>query len=100
MNNSNPHNSNNHSKDKHFQAQMRRVYAEFKRNPATMLMVAEKTGIYRANICRYVAKWRKQGKLWVSKIDCCKISRHKAEYLTTEKPYTGQLSILDQEGGQ
>lgn len=48
-------------KDKHFEVQMKRVFAAFKRKPSTMLMVSIETGILRANICRYVAKWQKQG---------------------------------------
>ncbi len=48
------------SKDKHFEVQMKRVFAAFKRKPSTMLMVSIETGILRANICRYVAIWQIQ----------------------------------------
>jgi hypothetical protein len=49
--------------DKHFEAQMKRVFAAFKRKPSTMLMVSIETGILRANICRYVAKWQKSNSI-------------------------------------
>lgn len=32
------------SKDKHFEVQMKRVFAAFKRKPSTMLMVSIETG--------------------------------------------------------
>ncbi len=41
-------------KDKHFQAQMQKVFAALYRQPKTMLMASIETGILRANICRYV----------------------------------------------
>ncbi len=72
-------------KDKRFEAQMKRVFAVFKRNPSTMLMVSTETGILRANICRYVAKWQKQGKINLINKGICKISKHNAGYYTTNK---------------
>lgn len=71
-------------KDKNFEAQMKRVFEAFKRNPSTMLMVSIETGILRANICRYVAKWEKQGKIHLLKRELCKISKHPAGYYTTD----------------
>jgi len=71
-------------KDKHFEAQMKRVFAAFERNPSTMLMVSIETGILRANICRYVAKWQRQGKIHLMKQGLCKASKHRAGYYTTD----------------
>jgi len=71
-------------KDKHFEVQMKRVFAAFKRKPSTMLMVSIETGILRAIICRYVAKWQKQGSIHLLKQGLCKVSKHRAGYYTTD----------------
>lgn len=71
-------------KDKQFGAQMKRVFAAFKHKPATMLMVSIETGILRANICRYVAVWQRQGGIHLLKQGLCKISKHRAGYYTTD----------------
>ena len=70
-------------KDKHFQAQMERVFAALDRQPKTMLMVSIETGILRANICRYVAKWKKQNCIKVVRQGICPISKHRAGFYTT-----------------
>lgn len=71
-------------KDKHFEVQMKRVFAAFKRKPSTMLMVSIETGILRANICRYVAEWQKQGCIHLLKYGICNVSKHRAGYYTTD----------------
>ena len=71
-------------KDKHFEVQMKRVFAAFKRKPSTMLMVSIETGILRANICRYVAKWQKSNSIHLLKQELCKVSKHRAGYYTTD----------------
>ena len=82
-------------KDKRFEAQMKRVFAEFKRNPSTMLMVSIQTGILRANICRYVAKWQKQGKINLINKGICKISKHNAGYYSANKDlFTQPLKLF------
>jgi len=70
-------------KDKHFQAQMKRAFAAFYRQPKTMLMVSIETGILRANICRYVAEWGKRGYIRIVRKGICPISKHRAGYYTT-----------------
>ena len=70
-------------KDKHFEVQMKRVFEAFKRQPSTMLMVSIETGILRANICRYVAKWQKGNSIHLLKQGLCKASKHRAGYYTT-----------------
>jgi hypothetical protein len=72
-------------KDKHFEAQMKRVFEAFKRKPSTMLMISVETGILRANICRYIAIWRKQGSIHLIKQGLCKISKHRSGFYTTDK---------------
>ncbi len=71
-------------KDKHFEVQMKQVFAAFKRKPSTMLMVSIETGILRANICRYVAKWQKSNSIHLLKQGLCKVSKHRAGYYTTD----------------
>jgi hypothetical protein len=71
-------------KDKHFEVQMKRVFAAFKRKPSTMLMVSIETGVLRANICRYVAKWQKSNSIHLLKQGLCKVSKHRAGYYTTD----------------
>ncbi len=68
----------------HFETQMKQVFAAFKNKPATMLMLSVETGILRANICRYVAKWQKQGCIQPLKKTVCEISKHRAGYYTTD----------------
>jgi hypothetical protein len=71
-------------KDKHFEVQMKRVFMAFKRKPSTMLMVSIETGILRANICRYVATWKKSNKIQLFKQGLCKVSKHRAGYYSTD----------------
>ena len=60
-------------KDKHFQGQTQRVFTAFLRHPKTMLMVSIETGILRANLCRYVAKWHKQNRIAMVRKGICPI---------------------------
>jgi hypothetical protein len=68
---------------KHFQVQMKRVFAALYRQPKTMLMVSIETGILRANICRYVAEWKKQNCIKIVRKGICPISKHRAGFYTT-----------------
>ena len=70
-------------KDKHFRGQMQRVFAALYRQPKTMLMVSIETGILRANICRYVAKWEKENRICIVRKGICPISKHRAGFYTT-----------------
>ena len=70
-------------KDKHFQAQMQRVFTAFLRHPKTMLAVSIETGILRANICRYVAEWGKENRICIVRKGICLISKHRAGFYTT-----------------
>jgi hypothetical protein len=72
-----------HNKSTDFQAQMKRVFLAFYRQPKTMLMVSIETGIYRANICRYVAKMNKQSSIRIERKSICPISKHRAGFYTT-----------------
>ncbi|MDD4672188.1 MAG: hypothetical protein PHI03_04580 [Bacteroidales bacterium] len=87
LSNPNSFSGNEHRKGKHFQAQMKRVFAAFYSQPKTMLMVSIETGILRANICRYVAKWHKQNRIAMVRKGICPISKHRAGFYTTNKNY-------------
>jgi hypothetical protein len=72
-----------HCKDKHFEAQMQKVFAAFYKQPKTMLMVSIETGILRANICRYVAQWKKDNRIRIVRKGICPITKHRAGFYTT-----------------
>jgi len=61
------------------------VYSSLLDKPKTMKMVEEDTGIDRAYICWAVKKLREQNKLEVFEIKLCKITKHRAGYLTVDK---------------
>lgn len=63
---------------------MKRVFAALYKQPKTMLMVSVETGILRANICRYVAEWRKTRSIRFVKYGICPISKHRAGFYTTD----------------
>jgi hypothetical protein len=72
------------NKDKALNSQFKLVYKSFYKAPKTMLMASKETGILRANICRYVATLRESDKIAEVKKSLCKISNHKAGYLSTD----------------
>lgn len=82
------------SKDNHFQTQMETVFAAFRSKPQTMLMVEIETGIFRANICRYVAKWQKSNSIHLLKQGFCKVSKYRAGYYTTDTNLFTQLKLF------
>ena len=85
MSNTTTPNHKGRNKNRHFKAQMKRVFASFQRNPSTMLMVSVETGILRANICRYVSMWEKRGAIHLHNTGICSISKHQAGFYTTDK---------------
>ena len=70
-------------KGKNFQTQIKVIFQAFYGQPKTMLMVAVETGILRANICRYVAKWEKENRICIVRKGICPISKHRAGFYTT-----------------
>lgn len=65
--------------------QIPKVYKAFHSStPKTMLQVATETGILRANICRYVASFQKDNKIWLVKKGICSISKCRAGFYTTK----------------
>jgi len=73
----------NKSKDKHYQTQMQVVFDALLKQPKTMLMVSNETGILRTTICGYIAKFRKQNSIRMLQKNACSISKHRAGYYTT-----------------
>lgn len=73
----------NKAQNKHFYGQMKTVFKAFNTQPKTMLMVSIETGILRANICRYVAKWQKNDSIHLVKQGYCKVSKHRSGYYST-----------------
>lgn len=69
--------------DKQYRRQMQRVFLSLYKKPKTMLMVAEETGIYRANICRYVAEWERRNCIQIYRKGLCPITNHRAGFYTT-----------------
>lgn len=89
---------NGTNEDKHFEGQMKRVFAAFYKQPKTMLMVEVETGIMRPNICRYVSKWKKQDRIKIVSLSICPISKHEGvQRLTTNPemfPKSNQLNLF------
>lgn len=84
-------------KDTHFQNQFRVVFEGFYKAPQTMKELSVKTGIDRANICRYCAQMRKQGKIAIFKKTYCSITKHLANRYTTNPclfPINSQLKLF------
>ncbi|QIY83035.1 hypothetical protein HER18_05540 [Chryseobacterium sp. NEB161] len=71
-------------KDKKISGQMTKVFNAFSTQPKTMKMVSRQTGIDRANICRYVAEWKEQNSIQEVRKGLCRITKHRAGYLTTD----------------
>lgn len=72
-------------KDNHYHAQIQQVIEVFQEKPLTMLEVSHRTGIERANICRYIATLRKENKIQLVKKTFCPITKHRAGFYTTDK---------------
>ncbi len=80
--------------------QTQQVNKAFFDKPKTTLQVSIETGIYRANITRYVGKWKKADKIVIVRKGICPISkRNKVQFLTTNKdlfPRSRQLNLFEQ----
>ena len=78
--------------------QLQTIFLYLKENNATASMVADATGIYQKNICRYKRDLEKAGKLWETEKTVCKKTGFKAWYLTTDPQkapnHTSQLNLF------
>jgi len=85
------------SKGNKYYTQYLRTYKVFYQNPCTMKELEIKTGIDRANICRYVGKMRKLDIISVYKKAYCSITKRLVNQYTTNpdlKPLSNQLTLF------
>lgn len=73
------------SKYKHFELQRKTVLKAFSKYPKTMLQVSNETGIYRANICRYISGFKKRNTIKLIRFGLCPISKHRAGFYYSGK---------------
>ena len=69
-----------------------RTFSAFFNKPATMRMVEVQTGILRPNICRYVARLQKSGKIKLIKFGYCPYTRHIAGFYSTNPAVEGKAN--------
>ena len=88
------------SKDTKKTPQTQLIYKALLERPKTMLEVSNETDILRANVCRYVSKWKKTNSIAVVRFGVCPISKHrKVQFLTTNEalfPQSRQLNLFEQ----
>lgn len=73
------------STDSYFESQKKVFYNYLNDNVATASMVSKATGIPHKNICRYKSQLQKEDMLWQLYKIKCKVTGHKAWYLTTNE---------------
>lgn len=85
-------------KDNTHNNQLQTIFEYLQNNIATASMVADATGIYQKNICRYKRDLEKAGRLWEIAKTTCKKTGFKAWYLTTDENkapnYSPQLNLF------
>lgn len=64
--------------------QLKTIFQYLQKHIATASMVADATGIYQKNICRYKRDLEKAGRLWEIKKAICQKTGFRAWYLTTD----------------
>lgn len=85
------------SKDSYFTAQYKVCYKELFKVAQTMKMLSVASGIDRANICWHIAEMRKTGSIAIVKRSSCPITKHRANFYTTNPslfPATSQLKLF------
>jgi len=85
----------NGSKDSSDNNQIQTIFQYLFENIATASMVADSTGVYQKNICRYKRDLEKVGRLWEIEKKLCKKTGFKAWYLTTN-PNKAPKQLLTQ----
>lgn len=84
-------------KDNTHLTQLQTIFQYLKENEATASMVADATGIYQKNICRFKRDLELTGRLWETVKTTCKKTGFKAWYLTTDEtkaPINSQLNLF------
>jgi len=82
-----------------YKTQLQIVDEILRKQPLTMLQVAMITGIYRANVCRYIRNLRKLQKVAIVKKDFCPISFHCAGFYSTNPalfPDNNQMELFNE----
>lgn len=64
--------------------QLQTIFQYLQKHVATASMVADATGVYQKNICRYKRDLEKAERLWEIAKSTCKKTGFKAWYLTTD----------------
>lgn len=72
--------------------QLKTIFLYLEEHIATASMVADATGIYQKNICRYKRDLEKAGRIWEVEKKPCKKTGFKAWYLTTNPNYAPSIS--------
>lgn len=67
-----------------FAKQKKRVLAAFT-EPKTMLQASFETGVFRANICRFIAQWQREQRINLKYFGLCPISKHRAGFYQAMK---------------
>jgi len=75
------------NKTNRWEAQEKITHKEFFKEPSTMFQVARRTGIDRANICRFVAKQKRANTIQVVKIDTDPLTGFTAQYFTSNPKF-------------
>jgi hypothetical protein len=93
-----PPHKRQHESNRHFN-QLQTIFEYLQVEVATASMIADFTGIYQKNICRYKRDLEKAGKLWEIEKRTCKKTGFKAWYLTTDaskapQSQTTQLTLF------
>ena len=80
-----------------WEKQFKQLDIEFKKGAFTMKTVSVKTGIDRANICRYIVKRRKQNKIYLVKYGICPITKMGGVgfYTTNSELYYSLIKLND-----
>lgn len=83
--------------------QLKTIFQYLQTHVATASMIADVTGIYQKNICRYKRDLEKAGLLWEVEKKMCKKTGFRAWYLTANPdlaPTDGliQLKLFESEG--
>jgi hypothetical protein len=73
--------------------QIQTIFQYLHERIATASMVADATGIYQKNICRYKRDLEKAGMLWEVEKKLCRKTGFKAWYITTNPDFAPKHSI-------
>ena len=76
--------------------QLQTIFQYLQEHIATASMIADDTGVYQKNICRYKRDLEKAGRLWEIEKKPCKKTGFKAWYLTTNPEKAPKHSLTQQ----